>query len=121
MKALATAGSATEAVRMAGYNVSTVSAATTIAHENMTKLDISGVMDKAGLSDEVLISSLTLGLLDANKIDAYTGEHSPDYSVRHKYLETALKLKKLLGANADAAPVANFFQFIQEQKNQYGD
>lgn len=95
-------GNATESARKA-YRTSTVSAHQ-IGHENLQKLDYPQYLELSGVTDHLLISKLKDGL-DANKIvssmpnkDMASNDfvEVADHAVRHKYLETALKLKKRL-------------------------
>lgn len=67
------------------------------------------LMEQMGITDEKLVTRLDEGL------DATT-KGLPDYAIRHKYIETSLKLKNHTQDNSGA----NFYQIIQEQKNQYG-
>lgn len=90
-------GNATEAARQA-YDC-TEQSARVIGCENLAKLNVEEFMESMGLTDHKLFTKLADGL------DAFKMSHSfteadtplPDYAVRHKYLETALKLKKRLG------------------------
>ena len=98
-------GNATEAARKV-YDC-TYDSARTIGWENLTKLDFSEFLEEAGISDQKLTKKLEEGL-DANRVvsavntkkEATASSNDfidvPDYSVRHKYLETGLKLKKRL-------------------------
>ena len=105
----------TEAMREAGYTVNTANAK---AGEKLEKVRpiIEGLMDKMGISDERLLETLDRGLdatkqiscnviinghLSANEQDAMKPAHEmtkdfvevEDFAVRHKYLETGLKLR----------------------------
>lgn len=55
------------------------------------------IMEKAGVTDEKISRVLDEGLQATSK------EGDPDYSVRHKYLETAVKLKGHLRAQDDTS------------------
>ena len=109
-------GNATEAA-MQVYDCKDRPSAATIGWENLRKLDYTAFMEAAGITDKLLQEKLLEGLdstkqIGARKIvqgartgheirvDAMTDTDDfidvPDYAVRHKYLETALKLKKRL-------------------------
>lgn len=104
-------GNATEAaVRV--YQCKDRNSAKQIGYENLTKLDYSELMEELGLTDKVLLQMVTIGIAKPDKlekrlIEVETPEgkkvrklrwvNTPDYAVRHKYLETAFKLKKRLG------------------------
>lgn len=109
-------GNATQSA-MKVYDCKDEHSAAQIGYENVRKLDITEFMEKSGLTDKLLADKLNEGL-DAMKqlsarviikkgtaISQANGELPPadnrtddfveveDYAVRHKYLETALKLK----------------------------
>lgn len=65
-----------------------------IAHDLLAKIDFIELMDVMGISDQLLNSKLKEGL-GATKIveQAREFKEAPDYAVRHKYLETGLKLR----------------------------
>jgi hypothetical protein len=109
-------GNATEAVIKAGYDVKDNESAAQIGYENLRKLDYEDFMEAAGITDSLLQQKIVEGL-DANRtISANVIVKSndpkiktksatardidfidvPDFAIRHKYLETALKLKKRL-------------------------
>lgn len=96
-------GNATEAA-MQSYNCKDRNSASQIGWENLRKLDFAHFMEKAGITDTLLMKK-TLEGLEAGKIqrDYETGEiHKvQDYAVRHKYLETALELKGRKGKDAN--------------------
>jgi len=69
-----------------------------IGYENLKKLDYSDFLEAAGITDKLLQEKLLEGL---NSTRVKTSLTEPDRIVddmptRHKYLETALKLKKRL-------------------------
>lgn len=78
-----------------------------IGWENLNKLNYSDFLEEAGITDKLLQEKILEGL-DANKTvsavktskEASAAETDfidvPDFLARHKYLETALKLKKRL-------------------------
>lgn len=113
IKAYMETGNATEAA-MQVYDCSDRNSARAIGGENLANLSIDKVMEAQGLTDEFLIEKLNEGLqatkvISANIVQIKSDDptvkqkeaHSKtqdfvdveDYAVRHKYLETALKLK----------------------------
>ena len=70
------------------------STASQIGAENLRKLHlpIQEMMEARGLSDNNLIGHMIEGLEKPVKVTA-DGIETPDYSVRHRYLETSLRLK----------------------------
>lgn len=117
-------GNATEAA-VKSYDAKDRETAANIGWENVRKLNFGDLMEEAGLTDNVLNNKLAEGL-DANKQlatrvvfkkDAPTSQSAhelppatgmtddfievPDFAVRHKYLETALKLKGRLKKDGD--------------------
>jgi len=99
-------GNATEAA-MQVYNCQDRNSAKTIGWENLTKLDFTDLLEEAGVTDKLLQQKILEGL-DANRtvsakiIDKGATTQTddfidvPDFMARHKYLETALKLKQKL-------------------------
>jgi len=91
---------ATEAARKAGYN-GTPDSLRAIGAENIAKLSlpIAALMDQMGLSDALLLQKLEEGLgAVVTKTATHEGSFSDerqyvDFSTRHSYLDTALKLK----------------------------
>lgn len=113
-------GNATEAA-MQAYNVKDRNSASQIGYENLRKLEYSDFMEAAGITDKLLQQKLLEGLDAQRTISATVVIKSddpkvkskqatardmdfidvPDYQVRHKYLETALKLKKRLNDKSE--------------------
>jgi len=107
VKEYAKTQNATESVARV-YNVKDRDSARAIGSKVLSKVDISSVMDKIGLTDDRLMEVLKEGL-DANRVlsakiivqggsKAATSQTDdfievPDHATRHKYLDTALKLK----------------------------
>ena len=95
-------GNATEAAARV-YDVSSRNVANAIGNENLAKLSFTDLMDKMGITDEKLNLVLEEGLAATRSISAIAGTEAnggtvdfvdvPDFMVRHKYLETGLKLK----------------------------
>jgi len=70
----------------------------TIANDNLSKLEYPQFLEGIGITDVKLATKLNEGL-EAHKIVTSHTEPDriiPDMPTRHKYLETALKLKKRL-------------------------
>jgi hypothetical protein len=109
-------GNATEAA-MQVYDCKDRDSAKSIGTENLSKLDYADFLEEGGITDLLLKDKLHEGLestkqIGARKIiqgartgheirvDASTDTDDfidvPDFAIRHKYLETALKLKKRL-------------------------
>ena len=84
-------GSAVQAVKNA-YNVKDHQSALVMSGQLTQKIDISQALDKAGLTDEKLVK-----LLEDGMENSMTADGRKDYAIRHKYLETAFKLKGYWG------------------------
>lgn len=125
-------GNATEAA-MQVYECKDRESAATIGWENLRKLDYTEIMEIAGITDQKLNQKLDEGLESTKqigarkivqgartgheiKVDATTDTDDfidvPDYAIRHKYLETALKLKKRLVDKADVTSDGDRIQTI---------
>jgi hypothetical protein len=98
-------GNATEAaIRV--YDTNDRNSAAQIGWENLRKLDYQDFLEEAGITDNLLQKKIIEGLDAQRVIGAMKGSTAtsadadfievPDFQVRHKYLETALKLKKRL-------------------------
>jgi len=105
MKVYIQCGNATEAA-MQVYNCKDRNSAKQIGFENLAKLNYTEFLEEGGITDELLRKKIEEGM-DANRVisartmgkaDEKTDDFIdvPDFMVRHKYLETALKLKKRL-------------------------
>lgn len=105
-------GNATEAA-MIVYDCNNRVTAGAIGYENLKKLQIDDMMEAMGITDKTLLQSLALGIRNPQrKVEAKTLKYFdnekkqevtetvymdvPDYQTRHKYVETALRLKKRL-------------------------
>lgn len=103
-------GNATEAA-MQVYNCKDRNSASQIGYENLRKLDYTEFLESAGITDKLLQEKILEGLAASKPISALilldkdgktrTKDNEgqievADYGVRHKYLETALKLKERL-------------------------
>lgn len=88
-------GNATEAA-LKVYNCKNREVAGEIGYQNLKKLDFAELMEEAGITDQMLIEVNKEGLKSSKpQRDFDTGEiiEVKDYATRHRYLETALKLK----------------------------
>jgi hypothetical protein len=109
-------GNATEAA-MQAYDCNNRVTAAAIGSENLRKLPMDELLEAGGISDKKLLGKIDEGL-EATKVvsakilvlggdkdaNAQTDDFIdvPDYPTRHKYLETALKLKKRLGSESSS-------------------
>jgi len=64
------------------------------------------LMEKSGITDDYLSQKLKEGL-EADRLYGKDNVPHPDYSTRHKYLETGLKLKGIQETQAPAGTVFN--------------
>lgn len=117
-------GNATDAAFKV-YNCKDRNTASNIGSENLRKLRVDELMEEMGLTDVALINATADGLMNAKKVTS-AGEsfvETPDYGTRHRYLETALKLKKRLGADNTPQFVANNMQInvLDEGQNQLNE
>ena len=81
-------------------------------------------MEEAGVTDTKIVQVLKEGL-DASKPVVMGKESSdsfvdiqPDFQTRHKYLETALRVKGI-GQGKDGDKLADFIQVINEKGSRY--
>ena len=115
-------GNATEAA-MQTYDCKNRNSAAQVGYENLRKLDYEEFMEEAGITDKLLQEKILQGL-EATKVvsarmtskdaDSNTDDFIDieDYMVRHKYLETALKLKKRLIDRKDITTDGEPFELI---------
>jgi dihydroorotase-like cyclic amidohydrolase len=120
-------GNATEAA-MQVYDASSRDSAHSIATQNLQKLSFVDILEKHGITDDKLASVLLDGLEANRTISTISGKEAnggtvdfvdvPDYAVRHKYLETGLKVKNKFplndGTNVD-------IKVLLAHANQYVD
>lgn len=99
VKAFLKSGNGTKAA-LAAYDTKDPKIAGVIAAQNLAKLSIGDIMDKNGLTDDKLVGVIMDGLEATKPVIKLKGKKSkakevqiPDHAVRHKYLETSLKLK----------------------------
>lgn len=115
--ALENGGNVSKAMTQAGYSKAMA--------KNPQKLTRSQawieVMEEAGLSDRELAKTLREGLKASKTVTSLSGDilaTDPDYAVRHKYLDTALKIK---GAYKDSESGSlHFHQHITGNRGEYG-
>lgn len=85
-----------------------------IGYENLQKLDYTQFLEEGGITEALLKQKLQEGLDAKDKKQI-------DYSTRHKYLETALKLKRRLvndyGGTPAQAPITLVFNLTKVTKN----
>lgn len=87
-------GNATEAAVYA-YDAKDRYTARNIGSENIAKLGMRELMEEMGLTDVALVNMIAEGATKPMKIHG-TGDNFvelPDYGVRHKYIDTAVKMK----------------------------
>lgn len=90
-------GNATEAA-MQVYDCKDRDSAGVIGYENLRKLNYEDFLEEAGITDALLQKKIIEGL-EATRVKTSLTEPDKvveDFPTRHKYLETALKLKKRL-------------------------
>jgi hypothetical protein len=106
LKEYINSGNATQSALKA-YHCSPLSARQ-IGYENIAKLDYTVFMEQFGITDALLMSKLNEGLSSDKVHTSHTEADTlvPDMPTRHKYLETALKLKKRL-TNSDITIVSD--------------
>jgi phage terminase small subunit len=104
-------GNATEAALYA-YDTTDRETAASIGWENLRKLDYTDFLEEAGITDKLLQQKILEGLEATRTVsakiinkeaDSQTDDFIdvPDFLTRHKYLETALKLKQRLLTKVD--------------------
>lgn len=96
LKVYTETGNATEAAMQSYDCKGNRETAAQLGYENIRKLDFTSLMDAVGLTDENLLKGLYEGR-NATKpiVDPKTNtlKSIADHSVRHKYMDTAFKLK----------------------------
>jgi len=107
-------GNATQSA-LKTYNTSNLGSAKQIGHENLTKLDLAQIMEAKGLTDDNLMNHIVEGLEKPVKVTA-DGIETPDYAVRHKYLETTLRLK---GYGAKEQTNVQVNNIIEKKRGEY--
>lgn len=110
-------GNATEAA-MQVYDCKDRDVARAIGSENLSKLNYSDFLEEAGITDKLLQQKIMEGMEATRTVsakiigktaDSQTDDFIdvPDFMARHKYLETALKLKKRMGGDGVTIPIDN--------------
>jgi len=104
-------GNATEAAMQSYDCKGNRETAAQIGWENIRKLDYESFLEEAGITDNLLQKKIMEGLNATRTISAVKGTSAnggttdfidvPDFLAQHKYLETALKLKKRLTERVD--------------------
>jgi len=122
IKYIAEGDSVSKAMLKAGYSPATAKNPSELTE----RIGFRELLEIAGVSDEKLAEVLNNGLNATRVISAVGGKEAngattdfievPDYAVRHKYLETGLKLK----GHQQENNLPNVIQIIKEQKNKYG-
>lgn len=121
--------------REAYQEVYSATAKDTTAAQNTTKIlqkphvkeAFERALEKANITEERLALKLSEGL-DATRAVVMGKESSdsfvdvqPDFAIRHKYLETALKVKGIGQSNDPNTTVNNFGNLLMQQKDRYSD
>ena len=116
-------GNATEAA-MQVYDVKDRDSANAIGSENLAKLSYTDFLEEAGITDKLLQQKIMEGLDSTKTVsakiiskgaDSQTDDFIdvPDFMARHRYLETALKLKKrLIERQEVSGPDGQSLQFV---------
>lgn len=86
-------GNATEAA-MRAYDCSTRDSARSLGAQTLAKLSMANLLRDAGIDEQTIITTLQQGLhaTRTHKSGEGTLTTQPDFYVRHRYLETAIKL-----------------------------
>lgn len=115
-------GNVSKAMRDVGYSANTAKTPQKLT-ESKAFIEY---MEKAGVTDEKLTTVIREGL-DASKAVVMGKESQesfvdvqPDYAIRHKYLETALRVKGI-GQDKGSTNIQNFGQMIMAQREKYND
>jgi len=127
-------GNATEAASKV-YNCKNRDSAKQIGWENLTKLDFADFLEEAGITDNLLQQRIMEGLDSTRTVSAVNTSKNaradsndfidvPDFMARHKYLETALKLKRkmverteITGPNGSELNI----RIIEEDKKKFAE
>ena len=92
-----TGDSTTAAMR--AYHTKSRRNAQSLGSQNLKNLNYSDIMELAGVSDKILTDKIQEGL--NSFLYNRRGDRVPDFATRHRYVETALKLKKRLNAKLE--------------------
>lgn len=115
-------GNVSKAMREVGYSeISSKTPAKLVKSKGFQEL-----LAQAGATDEKLMAVLKEGL-DAQSThvtkdgDEVTIEKTPDYATRHKYLDTALKIRGAYPKEGNNPNINfNFGQVADQQRDKYG-
>lgn len=111
-------GSVGSAMREAGYSEAMVKNPQKVTRSEAFQ----ALMEEVGLTDMKLAERLNDGLEATKTVilgqgdDAFA-DNVPDYAIRHKYLETGLRLKGL--GRTESGLTLNFNSFVGEQRDRY--
>lgn len=120
-------GNATQAA-LKVYDTDEPRTAQAIGSQNLSKLLITDVMEKAGLTDDKLVSDLVDGLGATKVLSANiyaNGEggkpindfiETPDYAVRHKWWNSAMQLKGHLKDEDSGTRIQNNFLSLTDEQ-----
>ncbi len=120
IKYIAEGDSVSKAMLKAGYSPATAKNPSELTE----RIGFKELLEIAGVSDEKLAKVLNEGLeatkavvMGVKSEDSFV-DVQPDYAIRHKYLETSLKLKGHAKDN-DTNINLNFNKFIEEKRKRY--
>lgn len=82
------------------YDVKDRNSARVIANENLRKLSFEDYFAKAGLTDDIIAKNVSYMALEATKRDHFSGEYEPDYNIRLKSTELAIKVMNKMPKDA---------------------
>lgn len=91
-----------DAARAAGYSEHYCRQACLI--EKQVKNSLISLLEQAGLTDKAIVAHIQEGMHESVKPYGKDGKEGPDWTTRHKYCETVLKLKSHL---SDAKDISN--------------
>lgn len=100
------------------YNVNGRNSAQSISTQNYSTLSMEDEFEKAGLTNNAIAANTTRIALFAKKRDQYSGEIDEDNAMQLKGMEFAAKLSGKL--KDDDKQTNTYFQYINNQKNEYG-
>lgn len=108
-------GNKTEAARLAGYDCTSLESFAAVGYQNFKKLHVEELLEEMGLTKKALAQTLAMGIVKPTKkiqkrtikykdptnnteITEVEYDDIPDWDVRHKYFQDALKIQKMLNA-----------------------
>ena len=116
VKAYLETGNATKAATIA-YNANPAWA-NRLGHEVLSKLDLQGILERNGITDDATAQNLARMAFTASKQNQFTGEVVEDNQVQLDAIKHITKLKGWL-KDSDQQGI-HIGQYVNEQKNQYG-